>query len=78
MEKLNPVIRGWNNYHNVRGTERKWRLKLNVFARERLRIFLRRKYNDSTRGAKRVLDNLPVRLGLYQFGGSKYFNDNGC
>lgn len=66
--ELNPVVRGWNNYHNIRGTERKRRLKLNVFVRERLRIFLKRKYNDPSRGAKRVLDNLPVRLGLCQFG----------
>lgn len=78
IAELNPVIRGWNNYHNVRGTERKPRLKLNVFVRERLRIFLKRKYNDASRGAKRVLGNLPVRLGLCQFGGLRYFNDNGC
>jgi retron-type reverse transcriptase len=44
----------------------------------RLRIFLKRKYNDPSRGTKRVLDNLPVRLGLCQFGGLRYFNDNGC
>ncbi len=60
IAELNPVIRGWNNYHNIRGTERKRRLKLNVFVRERLRIFLRRKYNDASRGAKRVLDKYIV------------------
>ena len=39
-----------------------------LFVRERLRIFLKRKYSDQSRGNKRVPSNLPVRLGLYQFG----------
>ena len=38
------------------------------FIRERIRIFLKRKYSDQSRGTRRVHDNLPVRLGLYQFG----------
>ncbi len=38
---------------------------------------LKRKYNDSTRDAKRVLGNLPIRLGLREFGGLRYFNANG-
>ena len=41
--------------------------KLNGFTRERLRIFLKRKYSDQSRGTQRVHGNLPVRLGLYQF-----------
>ena len=69
IEELNPVIRGWDNYHKVkRGGQRKSRVKLNYFVRERLRIFLKRKYSDETRGGKRVHDGLLVRLGLYQFG----------
>jgi hypothetical protein len=40
--------------------------------------FLKRKYSDPSRGTGRVHDNLPVRLGLYQFGGWLYSNDNGC
>jgi hypothetical protein len=64
---LNPVLRGWNNYHKVRGSEPKRRCRLNVFVRERLRIFLKRKYSDQSRGGKRVPSNLTVRLGLYQF-----------
>ncbi len=38
------------------------------FVRDRLRIFLKRKYSDQSRGTRRVHGNLPVRLGLYQFG----------
>ncbi len=65
---LNPVLRGWDNYHKIRGTAPKRRHRLNAFVRERLRIFLKRKYSDQSRGNKRVPSNLPVRLGLYQFG----------
>jgi RNA-directed DNA polymerase len=64
---LNPVIRGWMNYQRVPFSEPKRRRKLNWFVRERLRIFLRRKYSDQVRGGKRLLENLPVRLGLYQY-----------
>ncbi len=67
IKELNPVIRGWNNYHNVMGAERKRRRRLNGFVHERLRIFLKRKYSDQTRGYKRTHGNLFVRLGLNQF-----------
>ena len=69
-EEVNPVIRGWNTYHMRVGlvviTKRITRL--NGFIRERLRIFLKRKYDDQSRGSWRVHGNLLVRLGLYQFG----------
>lgn len=68
IAKLNPVIRGWNNYHKAAKPRLKRLRKLNGFVGERLRIFLRRKYNDQSKGQWRVRDNLPVRLGLYQFG----------
>lgn len=68
IEELNPVIRGWNNYHKAVHPERERLLKLNEFVWERMRIFQKRKYNDQTRGCRRVHDNLPVRLGLCQFG----------
>ena len=65
---LNPVIRGWNNYHmSVRPNAKRIR-KLNVFVHERVRIFLRRKYSDQSKGYRRVQNNLLVRLGLFQFG----------
>ena len=68
ISELNPVIRGWNNYHKATRPVRKRLRKLNYFVRERLRIFLKRKYSDQSRGTWRVHDNLLVRLGLYQFG----------
>ena len=67
IEALNPVLRGWSNYHlRARGERRRLR-KLNRFVRERLRIFLKRKYSDPTRGTRRLSGNLLARLGLFQF-----------
>lgn len=66
--ELTPVIRGWNNYHKATRPVLKRLRKLNGFVRERLRIFLKRKYSDQSRGTWRVHNNLLVRLGLYQFG----------
>jgi RNA-directed DNA polymerase len=68
IEELNPVIRGWNNYHTAALPHVKRFRKLNAFVRERVRIFLRRKYSDQSRGCRRVHNNLLVRLELYQFG----------
>jgi len=69
IEELNPVIRGWNNYHTrIPSSGRKRLRKLNGFVRERLRIFLKRKYNISTRGSRRLHNNVLVGLGLCQFG----------
>jgi RNA-directed DNA polymerase len=68
IDKLSPVIRGWNNYHKATRPVLKRLRKLNRFVSERIRIFLKRKYSDQSRGYKRVPDNLPVRLGLCQFG----------
>ena len=66
--ELTPVIRGWDNYHKATRPVRKRLRNLNGFVRERLRIFLKRKYSDQSRGTWRVHNNLLVRLGLYQFG----------
>jgi group II intron reverse transcriptase/maturase len=65
---LNPVIRGWNNYHTRIRPERKRFLSLNQFVRERLRIFLKRKHSDPTRGTRRVSYEVFERIGLAQFG----------
>jgi hypothetical protein len=64
--ELNPVIRGWNNYHTRIQAERF--LRLNQYVRGCIRIFLKRKYNDRTRGLRRIADGLPAKLGLAQFG----------
>ena len=66
--KLNPVIRGWNNYHTTIRPVRERLLKLNYYVLERVRIFLKRKYSDETRGYRRVPGEMLVRLGLCQFG----------
>ena len=66
--ELTPVIRGWNNYHKAVRPVLKRLRKLNAFVRERIRIFLKRKYSDQSKGTWRVHNNLIVRLGLYQFG----------
>ena len=66
--ELNPIIRGWNNYHTARRPVAKRFRRLNAFVHFRLRIFLRRKHSDQSRGLRRVHGNRLVRLGLYQFG----------
>jgi group II intron reverse transcriptase/maturase len=68
ITELNPVIRGWDNYHKRARSARKRVRKLNGFIYERIRIFLKRKYSDPSRGTRRVHNNMLVRLGLYQFG----------
>ena len=67
IKELNPKLRGWANYHIRSRGDRKRMRKLNGFIRERLRIFLKRKYSDETRGTRRLHGNLLARLGLYQF-----------
>ncbi len=68
ISELTPVIRGWNNYHKKTRPIVKRLIKLNAFVRERIRIFLKRKYSDHSKGTRRVQGNLIVRLGLSQFG----------
>ncbi len=70
IKELTPVIRGWNNYHKATRPVLKRLRKLNAFVRERLRIFLKRKYSDRSRGTWRVHNPpeadstgfIPVRL----------------
>ena len=68
IRELNPVLRGWDNYHRRARCARKRVRKLNGFVRDRLRIFLKRKYSDQSRGTRRVHSGVAGRLGLYQFG----------
>lgn len=71
IRKLNPAIRGWNNYQTRNRwarTGNKMFISLNWFVRDRLRIFLKRKYSLSTRGMRKLSDNLLVKMGLCQFG----------
>jgi RNA-directed DNA polymerase len=68
IKELNPIIRGWNNYHTRIRAEQKRFLRLNHYVNERMRIFLKRKYSDRSRAGWRVAGNLPAKLGLAQFG----------
>jgi len=69
ITELNPTIRDWNNYFKKACFYKSKRVrKLNQFVRDRIRIFIKRKYSDQTRGNRRLPRNLPVRLGLCQFG----------
>jgi RNA-directed DNA polymerase len=68
IRELNPVIRGWNNYHTAIRPIGKRLRKLNPYAWDRIRIFLKRKYGDQSRGTRRAYGDLIVRLGLHQFG----------
>jgi RNA-directed DNA polymerase len=68
VKELNPVMRGWNNYHKATGPIRKRMRKLNYFVWQRIRIFLKRKYSDQTRGTRRSSYSVTTRLRLYQFG----------
>lgn len=67
IEELNPILRGWHNYHKAVDPYPRRILKLNRYVWDRFRIFLRRKHNDDARGAWRLRDNLLGRLGLSQF-----------
>jgi hypothetical protein len=67
IEELNPVLRGWHNYHKAVDPYPRRILTLNWYVWDRLRIFLRRKHNDDTRGTRRLQGGLAASLGLYQF-----------
>jgi RNA-directed DNA polymerase len=67
IDELNPILRGWHNYHKAVDPYPRHILKLNGFVWDRLRIFLRRKYNDDTRSCRRLRGGLLASLGLYQF-----------
>jgi len=68
IAELNPMLRGWDNYHRAADAYRKRIIKLNGFVHDRLRIFWRRKHNAETKGLGRLPHHTLVRLGLYQFG----------
>jgi RNA-directed DNA polymerase len=67
IDELNPILRGWHNYHKAVDPQRKRIVALNYYVWDRLRGFLRRKYNDDTRSCRRLRGGLLAKLGLYQF-----------
>ena len=64
---LNPILRGWDNYHKGADARRQRIVRLNSFVWDRLRIFWKRKHNAETRGLGRLSGKVLARLGLYQF-----------
>jgi RNA-directed DNA polymerase len=66
IAELNPVLRGWHRYHTVVVPNRLRFLKLGFFVWNRLRIFLKRKYNDGTQGVRRLCGPRLATLGLYR------------
>jgi group II intron reverse transcriptase/maturase len=78
IQALNPTIRGWNTYHTrIQADQKRFRF-LNQFVWDRLRIFLKRKHDDPSRGYRRASYEIFQRLGLAQFGRSWCVNANGC
>ena len=71
IAELNPVLRGWDNYHKAADAQRKRIVRLNGFVRDRLRIFWKRKHNAETRGLGRLSGATLAKLGLYQFAYAK-------
>ena len=67
IAELNPILRGWHNYHKAVDPQKRRIRKLNGYVWDRLRIFLKQKYGDETRGCRRLRGGLLTSLGLYQF-----------
>jgi RNA-directed DNA polymerase len=78
ITEVNPIIRGWNNDHTrIQADQKRFRF-LNRVVWDRLRIFLKRKHDDPSRGYRRASHKVFTRLGLAQFGRSWCANGNGC
>ena len=63
--EINPILRGWHNYFKVGNGEPNFR-RLDGFILNRLRIFVKRKHSDESRGCRRLADDLVDRLGLFR------------
>lgn len=63
--EINPILRGWYGYFRVAQSERHF-YRLDRFVMNRLRIFVKRKHNDSCRGIRNVSSDLFDRLGLFR------------
>jgi RNA-directed DNA polymerase len=71
IAELNPILRGWDNYHKGADARRQRIVRLNKFVWDRLRIFWKRKHNAETRGLGRLSGKTLAKLGLYQFAYAK-------
>jgi hypothetical protein len=67
IAELNPILRGWDNYHKGADARRQRIVRLNSFVWDRLRILWKRKHNAETRGLGRLSGKVLARLGVYPF-----------
>ena len=62
---INPILRGWHNYFKQSNGQPIFRC-LDRFVLNRLRIFVKRKFSDESRGSRRLAGDRWDRLGLYR------------
>jgi group II intron reverse transcriptase/maturase len=71
INEINPILRGWHNYFRRSNGERTFR-DLDQFVLDRLRIFVKRKHSDESRGTRRLAGDRLDRLGLYRLSQSRF------
>lgn len=70
IAELNPVLRGWGNYFAVGNSSQKLS-QIDDYVRERLYLFLSKKYGKSGRGWFERWNHINFRKeGLYQLRGT--------
>ena len=70
ITEINPILRGWHNYFKRSNGEPIFRC-LDRFILTRLRIFMKRKFSDESRGSRRLAGDRLDRLGLYRLSSSR-------
>ncbi len=70
IAEINPILRGWHNYFK-RGNGQPIFRWLDRFILNRLRIFMKRKFNDESRGTRRLAGDRLDRLGLYRLSNTR-------
>ena len=65
VAEINPILRGWHNYFKRSNGQPIFRY-LDRWIWNRLRIFMKRKFNDESRGCRRLAGDRVDRLGLYR------------
>lgn len=70
VDAITPILRGWHNYFRQCNGEPVFRA-LDRFVLSRLRIFVKRKHSDESRGTRRLAGDRLDRLGLYRLAKSR-------
>jgi group II intron reverse transcriptase/maturase len=70
VAEINPILRGWHTYFKRSNGESIFRC-LDRFLLNRLRIFVKRKFNDESRGSRRLAGDRLDRLGLYRLSSAR-------